>query len=99
MAASLSDVVRTNTTADLCLYMAHTEIISLCSTQHNRQLSLSPGVGLQIVSTELRLTSVRTEERAGLRDPALPHMSQLDIQTMETGGLEQPADILVVLVI
>ena len=80
--------------------MAHTEIISLCSTQHNRQpTTLSPGVGLQIVSTELRLTSVRTEERAGLRDPALPHMSQLDIQTMETGGLEQPADILVVLVI
>ena len=40
-----------------------------------------------------------TEERAGLRDPALPHVSQLDIQTMETGGLEQLADILVVLVI
>ena len=40
-----------------------------------------------------------TEERTGLWDPALPDMSQLDVQTTETGGLEQAADILVVLVI
>ena len=58
-----------------------------------------PGVGLQIVPAELLFPSVRAEEGTGLRNPALPDMSQLDVLATETGGLEQAADILVVLVI
>ena len=40
-----------------------------------------------------------TEQWTGLRDSTLADMSELDILTTETGGLEEPADILVVLVI
>ena len=60
---------------------------------------MSPGVGLQIIPAELWLPRVWAEEGAGLGDPALPDMSELDVLTAETGGLEQQADVLVVLVI
>ena len=60
---------------------------------------MSPGVGLQIIPAELWLPSVGAEEGTWLGYSALPDMSELNVQTAETGGLEQEADILVVLVI
>ena len=60
---------------------------------------MSPGVGLQIIPAELWLASVGAEEGTWLGYSTLADMSELNVQTTETGGLEQEADILVVLVI
>ena len=59
----------------------------------------SPGVGDEIVPTEGRLPSVRAKERAGFWDTTSANMSELNILTQETGGLQQAADVLIVLVI
>ena len=40
-----------------------------------------------------------TEERTGLRDSALPDVSELNVLSVETRRLEEPADVLIVLVI
>ena len=60
---------------------------------------MSPGVGLQIIPAELWFPSVGAEQWTGLGYSTLADMSELDVLTTQTGRLEEPADILVVLVI
>ena len=77
--------------------MAHTEK----STVSIPGLGLSswPGVGDEVVPTEGSLSMLGTEERTGLRDSALPDVSELNVLSVETRRLEEPADVLIVLVI
>ena len=99
MAASLGDIVRSPTTTDLCLDMAHTEISLIIRVSGAGDDCWVPGVGPEIVPTELLFPSVGAVEWTGLGDSTLPDMAELDVLTMQAGGLEEPADILVVLVI
>ena len=77
--------------------MAHTEM----STVSIASLGPSswPGVGDEVVPTEGSLSVLGTEERTGLWHPALPDVSQLNVLSVETRRLEEPADVLIVLVI
>ena len=59
----------------------------------------SPGVGDEVVPAEWRLVLLGTEEWTRLRDSTLADVSELDTLSSETRRLEEPADILIVLVI